>query len=96
MNDIPPGNGAVLRLNGRRCAVYRDEQGHASVFSARCSHLGCLMQFNDAERIWECPCHGSRLRRTARSCTGLPSGLWDLASCPKPGMSRGSSADAEW
>ncbi|MET7617971.1 FAD-dependent oxidoreductase [Streptomyces sp. NPDC005408] len=60
VNDIPPGSGAVVRLEGRRCAVYRDESGHACVLSARCSHLGCLVQFNDAERVWECPCHGSR------------------------------------
>ncbi|MFF0061533.1 FAD-dependent oxidoreductase [Streptomyces sp. NPDC005279] len=60
VNDIPPGSGAVVRLEGRRCAVYRDESGNARVLSARCSHLGCLVQFNDAERVWECPCHGSR------------------------------------
>jgi glycine/D-amino acid oxidase-like deaminating enzyme/nitrite reductase/ring-hydroxylating ferredoxin subunit len=60
VTDIPPGSGAVVRLEGRRCAVYRDEAGYTSVLSARCTHLGCLVQFNDAERVWECPCHGSR------------------------------------
>ncbi|MBC9713987.1 FAD-dependent oxidoreductase [Streptomyces sp. TRM66268-LWL] len=59
-DDIPPGSGAVVRLNGRRCAVYRDEEGRTTALSARCTHLGCLVQFNDAEQAWECPCHGSR------------------------------------
>ncbi|WP_030567638.1 FAD-dependent oxidoreductase [Streptomyces aureocirculatus] len=58
--DIPPGSGAVVRLDGHRCAVYRDESGQVSAVSARCTHLGCLVHFNNAERAWECPCHGSR------------------------------------
>ncbi|MBT2530320.1 FAD-dependent oxidoreductase [Streptomyces sp. ISL-99] len=60
MDEVPPGSGAVVRLEGHRCAVYRDESGEARVVSARCTHLGCLVQFNDAEKVWECPCHGSR------------------------------------
>ncbi|GAA1546158.1 FAD-dependent oxidoreductase [Streptomyces albidochromogenes] len=59
-DEVPPGSGAVVRLEGRRCAVYRDESGEAHVVSARCTHLGCLVRFNDAEKVWECPCHGSR------------------------------------
>ncbi|MFI9122300.1 FAD-dependent oxidoreductase [Streptomyces bikiniensis] len=60
VEDIAPGSGAVVRVGGRRCAVYRDESGTAHAVSARCTHLGCLVHFNDAERAWECPCHGSR------------------------------------
>lgn len=58
--EIPPGTGAVVRIDGRRCAVYRDADGVAAAVSARCTHLGCLVAFNDAETAWECPCHGSR------------------------------------
>jgi nitrite reductase/ring-hydroxylating ferredoxin subunit len=58
---IPPGSGAVVRIKGRRCAVYRDDRSGAySALSARCTHMGCLVGFNNAERVWECPCHGSR------------------------------------
>ncbi|MEV8311428.1 FAD-dependent oxidoreductase [Streptomyces flavidovirens] len=60
VDEVPPGSGAVVRLEGHRCAVYRDESGEARVVSARCTHLGCVVQFNDAEKVWECPCHGSR------------------------------------
>ncbi|MGW7051533.1 FAD-dependent oxidoreductase [Streptomyces sp. NPDC054887] len=60
VDGIPPGGGAVVRMEGRRRAVYRDESGVAHVVSARCTHLGCLVRFNDAEKVWECPCHGSR------------------------------------
>jgi nitrite reductase/ring-hydroxylating ferredoxin subunit len=60
VRDIPPGGGAVVRLGGRQRAVHRDERGELHALSARCTHLGCLVRFNDAERTWECPCHGSR------------------------------------
>ncbi len=58
--DVAPGTGAVVRIGGRHCAVHRDEDGVAHAVSARCTHLGCLVAFNAAERAWECPCHGSR------------------------------------
>jgi nitrite reductase/ring-hydroxylating ferredoxin subunit len=58
--DVQPGTGGVVRVNGRRCAVYRDEAGTVHAVSARCTHLGCIVHFNNAEQAWECPCHGSR------------------------------------
>jgi glycine/D-amino acid oxidase-like deaminating enzyme len=60
VDEIRPGSGAVVRIRGERCAVYRDEAGVAHAVSATCTHLGCVVDFNDAERSWECPCHGSR------------------------------------
>jgi glycine/D-amino acid oxidase-like deaminating enzyme/nitrite reductase/ring-hydroxylating ferredoxin subunit len=58
--DVTPGQGAVLRVHGQRCAVYRDDDGKVHAVSATCTHLGCTVAFNDAERTWDCPCHGSR------------------------------------
>ncbi|HET9517805.1 MAG TPA: FAD-dependent oxidoreductase [Actinoplanes sp.] len=60
VDDIAAGCAAVLRLAGEQCAVYRDDTGQLHAVSARCTHLGCVVAFNDAERAWECPCHGSR------------------------------------
>lgn len=60
VTDIAPGDGAVVHVGGGRCAVYRDDDGQLHAVSARCTHLGCLVAFNRAERAWECPCHGSR------------------------------------
>ena len=59
-DDLAPGAGAVMTVDGDRCAVYRDAGGALHAVSARCTHLGCLVGFNDAEVAWECPCHGSR------------------------------------
>ncbi|QLH20266.1 FAD-dependent oxidoreductase [Streptomyces sp. Rer75] len=60
VRDIPPGGGAVVRVGAGQRAVHRDEDGALHALSARCTHLGCLVRFDDAERTWECPCHGSR------------------------------------
>jgi Rieske Fe-S protein len=49
-----------MRIGGERCAVYRDSSANLHVVSATCTHLGCTVGFNDAERTWDCPCHGSR------------------------------------
>ncbi|MDI3387915.1 FAD-dependent oxidoreductase [Streptomyces sp. B-S-A8] len=60
LTDIPREGGAVVRLGGKPCAVHRDGSGAVTALSARCTHLGCLVAYNDAEQTWECPCHGSR------------------------------------
>ena len=49
-----------LFVNGRRLAVYRDDHGVLSAVSPVCTHLGCHVHFNAAERSWDCHCHGSR------------------------------------
>lgn len=58
--QLAPGDGAVIRIGGQRCAVYRDDSGDLHSVSATCTHLGCLVAFNDVEKTWDCPCHGSR------------------------------------
>ncbi|MFJ4877212.1 FAD-dependent oxidoreductase [Streptomyces sp. NPDC088745] len=60
VEDIAPGGGAVVRDGKRHLAVHRDDTGALHAVAARCTHMGCLVRFNDAERTWECPCHGSR------------------------------------
>jgi glycine/D-amino acid oxidase-like deaminating enzyme/nitrite reductase/ring-hydroxylating ferredoxin subunit len=57
---LAPGQGAVLRIAGRHLAAFRDDSGALHVLSARCPHLGCIVGWNEADRTWECPCHGSR------------------------------------
>ena len=60
ISDVLPGTGVVLDLTEGKAAVYRDDDGAAHVVSATCTHMGCLVEWNEAERSWDCPCHGSR------------------------------------
>ena len=59
-DEIPSGSGAVLRRGLHKVAVYRDPEGGLHEVSATCTHLGCIVQWNDGEHSWDCPCHGSR------------------------------------
>jgi glycine/D-amino acid oxidase-like deaminating enzyme/nitrite reductase/ring-hydroxylating ferredoxin subunit len=61
--QIQPGSGAVIRRGLTKVAVYRDEQGTLHERSAVCPHLGGIVHWNDAEKTWDCPCHGSRFDR---------------------------------
>jgi Rieske Fe-S protein len=60
LEEIKPGNGAVVMRDGSRVAAYRDEQGVVYERSAVCVHLGCIVNWNTLEKTWDCPCHGSR------------------------------------
>lgn len=57
---IRPGEGALLRSGLKKYAVYRDAEGALHARSAKCTHLGCIVQWNSTEKTWDCPCHGSR------------------------------------
>jgi Rieske Fe-S protein len=70
VEELEPGEGAMIRVRGRRTAVYRDEQGALHGLSPICQHLYCLVDWNPAERSWDCPCHGSRYSGEGRAIQG--------------------------
>jgi Rieske Fe-S protein len=60
LDDIAPGEGAVVQHGRKKVAAYRDPEGELTLMSATCTHLGCAVHWNSAERSFDCPCHGSR------------------------------------
>jgi Rieske Fe-S protein len=50
----------LVRDDGKLVAVYRAEDGGLQAVSAACTHMGCAVHWNSAEKSWDCPCHGSR------------------------------------
>lgn len=54
------GEGAIVRVADKAAAAYREADGTLHVFDARCTHMGCRLRWNAAERSWDCHCHGSR------------------------------------
>ncbi|MDB6156148.1 MAG: dependent oxidoreductase [Chthoniobacteraceae bacterium] len=59
-SEVETGCGAVVREGLSKVAIYRDDDGVVHRLSAICPHLKCVVNWNSAERIWDCPCHGSR------------------------------------
>ena len=60
IETLTPGEGDIVSSGGEKVAGYRDEDGTLHAVSPTCTHLGCQVNFNRAERSWDCPCHGSR------------------------------------
>jgi glycine/D-amino acid oxidase-like deaminating enzyme/nitrite reductase/ring-hydroxylating ferredoxin subunit len=62
LDDLKNGQGKILNLEGRKVAAYRNDDGEVSICSPVCTHLKCIVAWNEAERTWDCPCHGSRFK----------------------------------
>ncbi len=60
VQGLAPGEGTVVRDGGRPTGVYRGEDGRLRAVSAVCTHTDCIVEWNEAETSWDCPCHGSR------------------------------------
>jgi Rieske Fe-S protein len=68
--EIKPGEGAILRRGLSKIAVSRDLDGAFHELSAVCTHLGCIVSWNGAEKSWDCPCHGSRFATDGKVMNG--------------------------
>lgn len=58
--DIEVGEAALIEVEGNRIGVYKDEDARLYMVDTTCTHLGCELNWNSAEKSWDCPCHGSR------------------------------------
>lgn len=60
LSDLANGQGKVISKKAHKIAISKNEWGEIKKHSARCTHLGCIVNWNQAEKTWDCPCHGSR------------------------------------
>jgi glycine/D-amino acid oxidase-like deaminating enzyme/nitrite reductase/ring-hydroxylating ferredoxin subunit len=58
--NLAPGQALVVDWRSHKVAAYKDESGKLHAVSANCTHMGCTLHWNTAEKSWDCPCHGSR------------------------------------
>jgi len=68
--DLRPGEGAVIETDGQKVAAYLHYDGTTYALSARCTHMGCIVDWNSRARTWDCPCHGSRFEYTGTIING--------------------------
>jgi glycine/D-amino acid oxidase-like deaminating enzyme/nitrite reductase/ring-hydroxylating ferredoxin subunit len=60
--EIGKCEGKLIEIDGEKFGAYKDEKGEEYIVSAVCPHLDCIVQFNNVEKTWDCPCHGSRFK----------------------------------
>lgn len=70
LRSIKRGEGKIVIVDGKKIAAYRDADGKLTKRSAVCTHMGCIVRWNSAEKTWECPCHGSRFQATGEVIAG--------------------------
>lgn len=60
ISDVQAGEGKIIKHNGSKIAVFKDDSGRVHAVTSICPHMGCHVHFNSSETSWDCPCHGSR------------------------------------
>lgn len=85
LNHITAGQGQLVHYEGHARAVYRDPEGELHILAPQCTHAGCFVQWNPAEKTWDCPCHGGRYTATGERIYGPPHK--DLAEAQIPAHS---------
>lgn len=67
---MEPNTGKVIRRGMFKVAAYCDDNEELNVCSAICPHLDGIVRWNDVEKTWDCPCHGSRFSPTGEVLNG--------------------------
>lgn len=68
--DLSLDEGALVEIDNKKAGAYRDGDGQMHIVEATCTHLGCGLRWNEAERSWDCPCHGSRFSHSGEVLNG--------------------------
>lgn len=66
-NDIPNDSGGIIEINNQKVGIYKNPSGKIFAVKPICTHLGCLLSWNNTDKTWDCPCHGSRFDYTGKN-----------------------------
>ena len=67
IKDVKQGEGKIVEVGSKKVGVYRNEEGKTYVVKPYCTHLGCELSWNNLDKTWDCPCHGSRFTFEGKS-----------------------------
>jgi Rieske Fe-S protein len=69
--DLPPGKGKIVRYQGKPVIVLRLIDGTRAL-SAICTHLGCIVYWDEAKKVIACPCHAGFFDVNGNVISGPP------------------------
>lgn len=72
IEGLKPGEGRVIRFDGKKAGIYMDENGDVTILNITCTHMGAELNFNSAEKTWDCPAHGGRFNTDGKLLEGPP------------------------
>lgn len=58
--NLKIGEGKIVDYKGQKVAAYKDESGKIFLVSEKCTYEGCDLNWNSGEKVWQCPCCGSK------------------------------------
>ena len=67
LKDVKIGEGKIINIDNRKIGVYKAQTGEIYKVKPYCTHLGCELHFNNVDKTWECPCHGSKFTYDGKS-----------------------------
>ena len=67
LSAIKNENGGIININGSSVGIYKSSTGEIYAVDPTCTHLGCLLTWNNVDKTWDCPCHGSRFDFTGKN-----------------------------
>ncbi len=70
LSEIANGDAKTIELEGEKYGAYRDKLGMVHIVSVVCTHMKCTLNWNQAEKSWDCPCHGSRFNYDGKVIEG--------------------------
>ncbi|WP_353856197.1 FAD-dependent oxidoreductase [Bacillus sp. Bos-x628] len=70
IDNLKPGEGGIVSYEHKKCGAFKSEDGNVVLVDTTCTHLGCEVAWNNSDRTWDCPCHGSRFSVTGEVVEG--------------------------
>lgn len=72
IKDLKQGEGRVIRFKGQKTGIFRDYDDSVTILDISCTHMTTELNFNDAEKTWDCPAHGGRFAIDGTLLEGPP------------------------
>lgn len=72
LSDVPIGEAKFIRFLNKATVIIHTNDQELVALSAVCTHLGCIVKWNESKQELICPCHGGRFDTKGNVLGGPP------------------------